>query len=80
MPNSVDEIKAGPVAVRAALAEQVRAERARRQLTQEQLAELAGMSPARISEIENGGTDPRFSTIVRVADALGLAVSIAPAA
>lgn len=40
-------------------------------------AALAGVTPAMLSEIENGKRDARFSTIERVADALGARVTLA---
>lgn len=39
-------------------------------LTQEQLGELVGVQKSQIAKIENSTTDARFSTILRVFDAL----------
>jgi len=39
-------------------------------LTQEQLGELVGVQKSQIAKIENSTTDARFSTVLRVFDAL----------
>ena len=44
--------------------------RKERNLTQEQLGELAGVKKAQISKIENNATDARFATILKVFRAL----------
>lgn len=49
----------------------LRAERTRRFLTQDALAEKAGISQKQLSKIENDDVEPRFSTILKLADALG---------
>jgi transcriptional regulator with XRE-family HTH domain len=43
-------------------------------MTQESLAEKAGISPEYISRIERGNTSPSFETISRVAEALRVRV------
>ena len=48
----------------------LRAERTRRFLTQAQLAVKAGISQKQLSKIENDEVEPRFSTILSLADAL----------
>lgn len=48
----------------------LRALRQARSLTQETLAERAGLSIVTISQLERGATDPRLSTIERLAAAL----------
>lgn len=60
------------------IAAEVRAARARRQLTQVELAERAGVSPNRVVEIERAVSDPRFSTLEKVAGALGFRVTLLP--
>jgi len=45
-------------------------------LTQEQLGELIGVQKAQISKIENNTKDVRFSTILRVFEALKLKVNL----
>lgn len=57
------------------LAERVRARRAALGLTQEQLAELAGMSTNFLARMEMAGRTPSFSTLARLADALEVHVS-----
>jgi transcriptional regulator with XRE-family HTH domain len=50
----------------------LRAERTKRFLTQAQLAQKAGISQKQLSKIENDEVEPRFSTILSLADALGV--------
>ena len=53
--------------------------RRERQLSLEAVGYLAGVDAATISRIENGHVQPRRETVVRIAQALGVAVSrIAP--
>ena len=47
--------------------------RAEARLTQEELAEAAGMSPRSVSDLERGVALPRKDTVRRLANALGLA-------
>jgi transcriptional regulator with XRE-family HTH domain len=50
-----------------------------RRLSLEAVGYLAGVDAATISRIENGQVQPRRETVVRIAQALGVAVSrIAP--
>lgn len=44
-------------------------------LTQEELGKLVGVKKAQISKIENSTTDARFTTIIKVFEALGARVS-----
>lgn len=53
---------------------QVRYLRLRRQLTQEQLAEAAGISVDFLSLIERGRNAPSFASIQKLAEALGVPV------
>ncbi len=50
----------------------LRAERNRRKLTQEALANLAGLQMQQISLIENGKADFKFSTLVNLMKALNI--------
>lgn len=77
MANSNTESKVGEV--REAVAKSIRMARADKRLSQIEVAEIAGTSPSRVSELESGKSDPRLSTLARVADALGLAVNVAAA-
>jgi predicted transcriptional regulator len=55
--------------------------KARRQslaLTQQDVAKRAGLLQTNYSKIEQGKTDPRFSTVQDVARALGLEVMLIP--
>lgn len=49
---------------------QLKGLRLRRRLTQQKLAEAAGLSVAQVSRIEQGIHTPRFSTLDKLADAL----------
>lgn len=49
--------------------------RKERHLTQEELGEIVGVKKAQISKIENRATDARFSTILKVFNALDVKVN-----
>jgi transcriptional regulator with XRE-family HTH domain len=51
---------------------QLRAARERALLTQEELGSQAGVQPLTISRIETDKVDPRYSTIRKLAKALGV--------
>jgi len=50
--------------------------RKERNLTQEQLGSLVGLRKAQISKIENSTMEVKFSTIVRVANAMNIKLNI----
>lgn len=52
------------------LGQTIKQARQERKLTQEQLGELVGVKKAQISKIENNATDARFTTILKVFEAL----------
>jgi len=56
------------------LGESIKQARKQRNLTQEQLGELVGVQKAQISKVENSVKNARFSTILKVFDALGAKV------
>jgi len=56
----------------------VRKERVARDLSQRDLSELTGVPQAQISRIESGQVDLRFSTLVALANALDLEVTLVP--
>lgn len=58
-----------------ALAHRLRQMRRARELSQEALAALAGLHPKHLSEIERANKDPRSTTVIRIADALGVSVA-----
>ncbi|MEA2009639.1 MAG: helix-turn-helix transcriptional regulator [Actinomycetota bacterium] len=41
-------------------------------LTLDELSRLTGIAPSNLSQIETGKTDPRWSTVMRILDALGI--------
>ncbi len=57
------------------LGEAIREARQKKNLTQEELGELVGVKKSQISKIENSTTDARFTTILKVFEALGASVS-----
>ena len=57
------------------LGQAIKQARQQRNLTQEELGELVGVKKAQISKIENSVTDARFTTILKVFDALGAKVN-----
>jgi len=52
------------------LGDMIKKARKEQHLTQEQLGQLVGVQKAQISKIENNAKDVRFSTVLRVFDAL----------
>jgi transcriptional regulator with XRE-family HTH domain len=61
--------------VLAALGQNVRQRREARELTQEKLAEKAGLDPTYISGIERGLRNPGIKNVARLAKALGLSTA-----
>ena len=59
----------------AVLGEVVRAERDRRGLSQEALADFSGLSRTHVGEIERGEVSASFSTLEALADGLGMPLS-----
>jgi len=57
------------------LGQAIKQARQERNLTQEELGELVGVKKAQISKIENSTTDARFTTILRVFQALGAKIN-----
>jgi len=57
------------------LGQAIKQARQERNLTQEELGELVGVKKAQISKIENSATDARFTTILKVFEALGAKIS-----
>jgi transcriptional regulator with XRE-family HTH domain len=55
-----------------ALARTIRQVRRAQELSQEALAAFAGVHPKHVSEIERANKDPRATTVIRLAEALGL--------
>lgn len=56
------------------LGKAIKQARQERNLTQEELGEMVGVKKAQISKIENSTTDARFTTILKVFEALGARV------
>jgi transcriptional regulator with XRE-family HTH domain len=52
-------------------AERLKKTRERQSLSQRELAEKSSLTPAAISQLESGQREPNFSTVVRLAKALG---------
>ena len=61
--------------VLAALGQNVRRRREARELTQEKLAEKAGLDPTYISGIERGLRNPGIKNVAKLAKALGLSTA-----
>ena len=57
------------------LGQAIKQARQEQNLTQEALGDLVGVRKAQISKIENCTTDARFTTIMKVFDALGAKVN-----
>lgn len=54
------------------LAEQVRAMRQEKEMTQQDLARVMGTTQSAIARLEAGGIEPSIATLLRLADALGV--------
>jgi transcriptional regulator with XRE-family HTH domain len=59
----------------AALGEAIRKLRAKRKVTQEEIAAGAGITPATLSLIERGQANPTWDTTRKLAVALGVSIS-----
>lgn len=57
------------------LGNKIRFERMKRDISQEQLAELANVSIRTISDIERGLTDIRYTNLLQISEAFGLSLS-----
>ena len=57
------------------LGDAIKRARKERHLTQEQLGKLIGVQKAQISKLENGVTDARFETILKVFKALNARIN-----
>lgn len=60
--------------VRKNLAHNLKVERAKRDLTQEKLAEMAGISAKHLTKIENKNVTPSIFIVYKLAKALGVTV------
>ena len=56
----------------------MRAERKKAGITQQEMSAQTGLRQARISEIENGHVDPKISELLAIAEVVGLAVHAFP--
>lgn len=57
---------------RRAIGDQIRAARKKAELTQESLAEKAGMDRQAVNRIEQGRASPLLDNLIRIADALDI--------
>ncbi len=57
------------------LGSRISSERRKKGLTLEKLAYGAGLSKGNLSDIENGKKDPRYSTLLRIAEGLDASIS-----
>lgn len=60
------------IAARRAVGDRIRAARLNAHLTQEALAERAGLDRQSINRIEQGHASPSLDTLIRIADGLGV--------
>ena len=65
-------MNARPADVLAAIGANIRAERVRRNLTQEALASRTGIAVTQLARMERGETDSGITKYLRVADAIGI--------
>ncbi|WP_406312464.1 XRE family transcriptional regulator [Streptosporangium sp. NBC_01639] len=64
-----------PETITAAVASNVRAQRAHRRMTLDELAARSGVSRGMLIQVEQGRTNPSINTLTRIADALGVTVA-----
>ncbi|WP_308409559.1 helix-turn-helix transcriptional regulator [Streptomyces sp. A3M-1-3] len=57
---------------RRAIGDQIRAARIHANLTQQRVAETAGLDRPSLNRIEQGHVAPRIDTLIRIADAVGV--------
>lgn len=69
--NSVNDQAKKTDSVAREFAERLRKTRERQGYNQSELARRSGLTPAAISQLEGGQREPNFSTLVRLATALG---------
>ena len=60
------------------IAEELKAAREAQGLSQRKLSQLAGVPQGHISKIENGNVDLRVSSLIQLARALGLELTLVP--
>ena len=60
---------------RRVIGDRIRAARLHANLTQEKLAELAGMDRQTINRVEQGHQSPILDNLIRIADAIGVPLS-----
>jgi transcriptional regulator with XRE-family HTH domain len=58
------------------LVRELRARRAELRISQEQLAAVTGLNRRVIGELERGHISPRFETVLRIANGLGLDIEL----
>lgn len=75
-PAFAEELKEADAEVRLAL--ELARVREKRGLTQRQLAARAGMKQPQVARLEQGGTLPNMSTLLRVLEVLGARLEIGP--
>ncbi|GAB2496534.1 helix-turn-helix domain-containing protein [Streptosporangium sandarakinum] len=64
-----------PETITGAIANNVRAQRAHRHMTLDELAARSGVSRGMLVQVEQGRTNPSINTLTRIADALGVTVA-----
>jgi len=57
------------------LGEQIKRIRTAKGLSQKEVLNISGLDKAQFSRIENGKTDPSFTTLEKIAKALGISIS-----
>ena len=57
------------------LGEQIKRIRTAKGLSQKEVLNISGLDKAQLSRIENGKTDPSFTTLEKIAKALGISIS-----
>jgi y4mF family transcriptional regulator len=54
----------------------IRARRKARKIAQEQLADIAGISPRTLRDIEKGIANPQLETLIKICNVLGMEIKV----
>jgi y4mF family transcriptional regulator len=58
------------------IGEVIQSRRKARKIAQEQLADIAGISPRTLRDIEKGTANPELETLVKICNVLGMEIKI----
>lgn len=76
MPSDEPTHRPSPISTSRRLGKEIHKARIEKELTRQALADLLGMAFEKISAIERGDIDPRWSTVLKLAHALDLNLDV----